>query len=251
MLLGQTVNAYRYGDCDFAGLLARVNDVAGLRRLWFTTSHPSHVDARFADALRDVGTVCPYLHLPVQSGSDAILDSMRRGYTSAGYRATIELLRDRVPNLALSSDIIVGYPGETQQDFEATMALVDAVGFDSLFVFLYSPRPGTTAIRHADDVPGDEKKRRFQVLNGHQQRAQARRNASRIGGREEVLVEGIGPDGRASGRTRDFKIVHIDGATTVGSLVDVEITGAGPNALLGCAIPASNSLTGSSAVPIL
>jgi tRNA-2-methylthio-N6-dimethylallyladenosine synthase len=234
MLLGQTVNAYRHAGVGFTDLLDRVHDVPGLRRLRFTTSHAEHVDARLADAFRDLPKLCPYLHLPVQSGSDPILESMRRGYTRDQYLETIALLRDRVPDLALSSDIIVGYPGETEADFQGTADLVDQVGFDSLFVFLYSPRPGTTAARLVDDVPDDEKLRRFRVLNDAQQARQRRRNADRIGDREEVLVDTVGENGRVSGRTRHFRIVHLDGGAELhGRMVDVEIVGAGPNALRG------------------
>jgi tRNA-2-methylthio-N6-dimethylallyladenosine synthase len=234
MLLGQTVNAYRHAGVGFTDLLERVHDVDGLRRLRFTTSHAEHVDARMADAFRDLTKLCPYLHLPVQSGSDRVLESMRRGYTRAQYLETVALLRDRVPELALSSDIIVGYPGETEADFEATAGLVDQVGFDSLFVFLYSPRPGTTALRLADDVPEEEKLRRFRVLNDAQQARQRRRNAARVGTGEQVLVDTVGEDGRVSGRTRHFRIVHLDGgATLLGRMIDVEIVGAGPNALRG------------------
>jgi tRNA-2-methylthio-N6-dimethylallyladenosine synthase len=234
MLLGQTVNAYRHGEVDFADLLARVDAVDGLRRLRFTTSHPEHVGPRMARALRDLPRVCPYLHLPVQSGSDRILADMRRGYTRRQYLDTAALLRDHVPALALSTDVIVGYPGETEADFEETVALVDEVRFDGVFVFMYSPRPGTTAIRVPDDVAPDEKLRRLQLINGLQQRAQAEAHRSRVGGREDVLVDTIGEDGRLAGRTRDFKIVHLDGPPSLlGHTVGVEIRSAGPNALVG------------------
>jgi tRNA-2-methylthio-N6-dimethylallyladenosine synthase len=234
MLLGQTVNAYRHGATDFAGLLAQVDDVAGLRRLRFTTSHPEHVDQRMADALRDLRRVCPYLHLPFQSGSDRVLASMRRGYTRQQYVDIIALLRDRVPDLALSTDVIVGYPGETAGEFEETLAVLEHVGFDALFAFTYSPRPGTLAQRLPDDVPEDEKRRRLHVLNGHQQQWQRRRHEARVGRVEEILVEGVDGGGRVSGRTRHFRIVHFEGAPDlVGRLVGVEITGAGPNALRG------------------
>jgi tRNA-2-methylthio-N6-dimethylallyladenosine synthase len=122
MLLGQTVNAYRHGDTDFAGLLERVDRVDGLTRLRFTTSHPEHVDDRMAAALRDLPRACPYLHLPFQSGCDRVLASMRRGYTRQGYLDTVALLRDRVPDLALSTDVIVGYPSETEAEFEETLS---------------------------------------------------------------------------------------------------------------------------------
>jgi tRNA-2-methylthio-N6-dimethylallyladenosine synthase len=232
MLLGQTVNAYRHGDTDFAGLLERVDGVAGLRRLRFTTSHPEHVGERMADAFRRLPRVCPYLHLPFQSGSDRVLASMRRGYTRQSYLDTVALLRDRVPDLALSTDVIVGYPGETEVEFEETLALLEAVGFDSLFAFTYSPRPGTAALRLPDDVSPDEKRRRLHAVNAHQQQWQRRRHDARVGTVEEVLVEAADGDGRVSGRSRHFRIVHLDGdGALVGSTVSVEITGAGPNAL--------------------
>jgi tRNA-2-methylthio-N6-dimethylallyladenosine synthase len=234
MLLGQTVNAYQYGEVGFADLLARAHDVPGLRRLRFTTSHPEHVDAAMANAFRDLPRLCPYLHLPVQSGSDPVLADMRRGYTRAQYLDTVALLRNRRPDLALSSDVIVGYPGETEEDFQATVSLVDEVGFGALFVFLYSPRPGTGALRRGDPVPEGEKKRRFQVLNARQQRAQRARHAECVGRIEEVLVDTVSEEGRLAGRTPHFRIVHLDGpAELLGTCVEVEITGAGPNSLLG------------------
>ena len=234
MLLGQTVNAYRSDGRDFADLLALVDAVPGLRRIRFTTSHPSHVTERFARALRDLERVCPYLHLPVQSGSDRVLASMRRGYTRAQYEEKVAMLRENVPSLALSSDVIVGYPGETAAEFDATLALVEQVGFDGLYSFSYSPRPGTTAIRLADDVSEAEKKRRLNVLNGHQQQWQRRRLESLVGSRDEVLVETLDGDGRVSGRTPHFRIVHFDGgASLLGRTVAVEITAAGSNSLQG------------------
>jgi tRNA-2-methylthio-N6-dimethylallyladenosine synthase len=250
MLLGQTVNAYRYGDVDFADLLRLVDAVPGLQRLRFTTSHAEHVTPRLADALGDLPRVCPYLHLPVQSGSDRILRSMRRGYTRREYLDTIRLLRSRVEDLALSSDVIAGYPGETESDFQATTDLVDEVGYEGLFVFAYSPRPGTTAIRSRDDVPEDEKRRRVGVLNAHQQRAQQRRNGAHVGRREEVLVDSVAGPGRVAGRTRHFRIVHLAGTPDlVGRTVEVEITGAGSNSLTG-KLP-TDSLTGPFPAPIL
>jgi tRNA-2-methylthio-N6-dimethylallyladenosine synthase len=234
MLLGQTVNAYRSNGVDFADLLTRVDSVAGLRRLRFTTSHPSHVTPRMADAFRDLRRVCPYLHLPVQSGSDRVLGSMRRGYTREEYLATIAMLRDRVPGIALSSDVIVGYPGETEAEFDETLSLLEAVGFDGLFSFSYSPRPGTTAQRLVDDVPEAEKKRRLHVVNGHQQQWQRRRNQALVGAQDEVLVETIDGEGRVSGRTPHFRIVHFDGPDSLlGQAVRVEITRSGPNSLQG------------------
>jgi tRNA-2-methylthio-N6-dimethylallyladenosine synthase len=234
MLLGQTVNAYHHGGTDFAGLLERVNGVPGLGRLRFTTSHPEHVNDRMAVALRDLDRLCPYLHLPFQSGSDRVLASMRRGYTCQGYLDTVARLRDRVPDLALSTDVIVGFPGETEAEFERTLSVLEAVGFDSLFAFSYSPRPGTTARRLADDVPEADKRRRLHVVNARQQQWQRRRHQARVGRVEEVLVESVDGPGRVSGRSRHFRIVHLDGPPDlVGRTVGVEVTGAGPNALQG------------------
>jgi len=233
MLLGQTVDAYRFGDVDFAGLLERVDAVPGLQRLRFTTSHPDHVSERLADAMRDLPRVCPYLHLPVQSGADRILASMRRGYDRARYLATIDLLRSRVPDLAISTDVIVGYPSESAVDFESTLRLLDDVEFDSVFVFAYSPRPGTTARILEDDVPEEEKRRRVQVLNGMQQRRQLGASQARIGERVLVLVD-TAEAGRASGRTPHFRIVHVDGdETLLGQCVEVEIVAGGANSLQG------------------
>jgi tRNA-2-methylthio-N6-dimethylallyladenosine synthase len=234
MLLGQTVNAYRHRGFDFAALLEQVSAVSGLERLRFTTSHPEHVDQRLADAISGLPKVCPYLHLPVQSGSDRILAHMRRGYSSGEYREKVAMLRAVTPGLALSSDVIVGYPTEDEAAFEETIALVDDVGFEGLFVFMYSPRPGTTAYRSADDVPEEEKLRRLQVLNERQQRFQAELNAVRVGRRYEVLVDTLVEPGRVSGRTRDFRIVHLDGEVgEIGRTVEVHITGSGPNSLSG------------------
>jgi tRNA-2-methylthio-N6-dimethylallyladenosine synthase len=234
MLLGQTVNAYRHGAVDFAELLARVDGVPGLARLRFTTSHPEHVDRSLGEALRDLRRLCPYLHLPFQSGSDRVLQSMRRGHTRAQYLEIIARLRDAVPDLALSSDVIVGYPGETPDEFEDTLAVLEDVGFDSLFVFAYSPRPGTSAALVADDVPGEEKQRRLQVVLDYQQRRQREQHAVRVGAVEEVLVDSLDGGGRVSGRTPHFRIVHFDGGEDLlGRLVKVEVTGAGPNALTG------------------
>jgi tRNA-2-methylthio-N6-dimethylallyladenosine synthase len=252
MLLGQTVNAYERDGVDFAGLLERVHDVRGLQRLRFTTSHPEHVSTRMADAFRDLPRLCPYLHLPVQSGSDRILESMRRGYDRATYVEKVGLLRDRRPDLALTSDVIVGYPGETEEDFEATVALVEEMDLEGLFVFTYSPRPGTTALRLEDDVPEDEKLRRLKVLNERQQRAQAVRNASRVGRVETILVDTVDEvAGRVAGRTPHFRIVHADGGPDLlGRTIEVHITGSGPNALTGARVGVSDSLTVGSAAPI-
>jgi tRNA-2-methylthio-N6-dimethylallyladenosine synthase len=244
MLLGQTVNAYRHGAVDFPDLLARTHDVAGLARLRFTTSHPSEVTRGMAEAFRDLPRLCPYLHLPVQSGSDTILHAMRRGYSRGEYLEKIAMLRECRPDIALSGDVIVGYPGETEREFEETVSLVEAVGFDGLFVFTYSPRPGTTALRDADDVSEAEKRRRFHVLNNRQQRAQALQNERLVGTTQRVLLEEEKGTNRLMGRTPQFRIVHCDGPVEwIGRFVDVEVTRAAPNSLVGVvAAPEPNAV---------
>lgn len=238
MLLGQTVNAYRWGKVDFPELLRLVHDCDDrLWRLRFTTSHPEHVDERFARCFAELPRLAPYLHLPVQSGSDAILADMRRGYTAGEYLDRLALLRSFRPDLALTADVIVGYPGETQEDFEATCRVVRDSEYEGLFVFLYSARPGTTAARQPDDVPEAEKKRRFRILNEQQQRQQRTRNQRIIGRTEEVLVEEIS-DGEGRGRTQHFRLVHfgVSGESqtpALGSVVKVRVTEAFPNSLRG------------------
>ena len=237
MLLGQTVNAYRFGDVDFPDLLRLVHDTDDrLWRLRFTTSHPEHVDEKFARCFAELPRLAPYLHLPVQSGADAILADMRRGYTAAEYLERLALLRAFRNDLALTADVIVGYPGETEQDFESTCRLVREANYDGLFVFLYSPRPGTTAIRKADDIPEAEKKRRFKVLNEQQQRQQRLRHQGYIGRVEDVLVEEV-MDGEGKGRTPHFRLVHFDAPpfanVTPGTRLNVKVTAAFPNSLRG------------------
>lgn len=237
MLLGQTVNAYRFGDTDFPDLLRLVHDTDDrLWRLRFTTSHPEHVDEKFARCFADLPRLAPYLHLPVQSGSDQILADMRRGYTARVYLDRLSLLRKHRPDLALTADVIVGYPGESEEDFEATCRVVRDAGFDGLFVFLYSPRPGTTAVLRKDDVPEAEKKRRFKVLNEQQQRQQRLRNQDFLGQMEEVLVEEV-TSGEGKGRSPHFRLVHFEAPDGCGALpgsrVGVRIQTAFPNSLRG------------------
>jgi tRNA-2-methylthio-N6-dimethylallyladenosine synthase len=238
MLLGQTVNAYCFGDVDFPDLLHLVHDAdERLSRLRFTTSHPEHVDEKFARCFAELPRLAPYVHLPVQSGADAILADMRRGYTAAEYLQRLALLRSFRKDLALTADAIVGYPGETEGDFEATCRVVRDAALDGLFVFLYSSRPGTTAMRRPDTISQAEKKRRFKVLNEQQQRQQRARNQDFIGRMEEVLVEEVSAT-EGKGRTPHFRLVHFDISTTApptppGALIQVRIAEAFPNSLRG------------------
>jgi tRNA-2-methylthio-N6-dimethylallyladenosine synthase len=239
-LLGQTINSYGKGlrpRIDLAGLLERVHEVEGIRRIRFITSHPSYVRPRLIEAMRDLPKVCPYLHFPAQSGSNRILAAMRRGYTRERYLALCDALRAEVPRLALASDFIVGFPGETPADFEETLDLVERVRFQNAFVFKYSARPGTAAAEMADDVPEEEKRRRHSMLLEAQQRISREINTTRIGTLEEVLVEGPSKTNPArwTGRTDRHQIVIFPPAEGVapGMFANVRIEDATAVALYG------------------
>ncbi|MBN2370529.1 MAG: tRNA (N6-isopentenyl adenosine(37)-C2)-methylthiotransferase MiaB [Vicinamibacteria bacterium] len=234
MFLGQMVNAYRWGKKDLADLLDHVAAIPKLRRLRFTSNHPTHITTKLAEVMRDHANICPQIHLPVQSGSDRILKSMRRGYTSKDYIEKVALLRRIVPDIAVTSDIIVGYPGETEDDFSETMRLLNEVRFDGLFSFLYSSRPGTLAQTFNDDVPLTTKRRRLNELNGWQQACQRARHREFIGTQESVLVDQVNSKGQLCGRTKHLRIVHFHGTESfIGKTVSVEIVDAGANSLTG------------------
>ncbi len=216
-LLGQNVNAYgrdRDVGCDFVDLLERVAATPGLLRLRFLTSHPADADARMMECFARLPALGAYLHLPLQSGSDRVLARMRRGYTVSEYLEKIDMARSACPDIALSTDIIVGFPGETRGDFEATLRAVEAARFDTMFSFKYSPRPHTAAARLSDDVPEAEKAARLRELQAMQDEITASRMLRFLGREEEVLVEG--PSTRAvtdgvptmMGRTSTNFIVH-------------------------------------------
>jgi len=238
-LLGQTVNSYGKGlkpYCDLGGLLRRVSEVDGIRRIRFITSHPSFVRPSLVEAMRDLPKVCKYLHIPVQSGSDRVLKAMRRGYTVERYLEICDTLRSQVAGIELASDWIVGFPGETAEDFDKSVALMERVRFQNSFIFKYSPRPGTDAASLADDVPEEEKKRRNQVLLDVQERLSLDANRRRIGQKMEVLVEGPSKRDprRQTGRTDTHQIVNFEaGRDLAGQFATVEITGASAVALSG------------------
>jgi tRNA-2-methylthio-N6-dimethylallyladenosine synthase len=210
-LLGQNVNAYHHGDVDFAGLLHQVDRLPGLRRIRFTTSHPGHLKRPIMEAMRDVPSVCNHLHLPAQSGSDRVLKAMNRGYTHSVYLSKIDQLRGLVPDIAFSTDLIVGFPGEDDEDFEATLALVREVEFDQIYAFVYSPRPGTAAATLEGIVPRQVAEDRLQALLALHDGIRLRRNHQLVGSVFEVLVDGPSPAGKATvkGRTRCNRIVHL------------------------------------------
>ena len=235
-LLGQNVNAWHEGPDDMAALLHQVDRVRGLRRLRFTTSHPGHLGRRIIEAMRDLPSVCNHLHLPAQSGSDRVLKRMKRGYTRRRYLEKIRALREAVPEVTLSTDLIVGFPGESEQDFQATIELLEEAAFDQLYAFAYSPRPGTPAAADADPVPEEVKGERLRRLLARQDAAQARRNAALVGREFEVLVDGpsrLDPS-VLKGRTRCNRIVHLPAAEARASgFVRVRITRAHAHSLTG------------------
>jgi len=237
-LLGQNVNAYHHAEDDLATLLRKVDRVAGVRRLRFTTSHPGHLKRAIMDAMRDVPSVCNHLHLPVQSGSDTILKAMNRGYTRDRYLEKIAYLRRVVPAIALSTDAIVGFPGESERDFHDTLSLLREIEYDQVFAFTYSPRPGTTAARLEGGLPEVEKQSRLAALLDLQDGIQARRNAALVGRTFEVLLDGPSrlDQGVMKGRTRCNRIVHLAPPHPASGLVPVRITRAHPHSLSGEAV---------------
>ncbi len=223
---------------DFAELLRRIDRETGIGRIRFTTSHPFDAHQWLFDAMRDVPSVCGHLHLPVQSGSDRMLALMRRGYTVESYRTKVDALRRTVPEMALTTDIIVGFPGETDEDFQQTAALMDALRYDGAFIFRYSPRPGTTAADLADDVPEEIKEARNQELLRLQERISLEKNRALIGRTVNVLVEGPGKRSTSGanlmGRTRANKVVIFAGEPALaGTCVDVRVQEATPFTLIG------------------
>jgi tRNA-2-methylthio-N6-dimethylallyladenosine synthase len=239
-LLGQTVNAYGRDltpPTDFAALLALVNDVEGIARIRFTTSNPYNMTAPLIEALRDLPRVCRYLHLPLQSGSNRILERMNRGYTREHYLRLIADLRDAVPDLGLSTDLIVGFPGETDEDFAHTLDMVERVGYDNVFAFRYSRRPGTPAAAMPDQVPADEKAARNARLLEVTSRVAVGRAQRLVGRVMPVLVDGLSRKNadEVAGRTECNRVVNFDGARRAfpGDLVDVRITEALPHSLRG------------------
>jgi tRNA-2-methylthio-N6-dimethylallyladenosine synthase len=239
-LLGQTVNAYGRDltpATDLAELFARVNDVAGLERIRFTTSNPYNLTPRLIAAMRDVPKVCEWFHLPLQSGSDAVLERMNRGYTRAQYLDLIAALRDAEPSLAFSTDLIVGFPGETEADFDQTVEMIERVGYDNVFVFRYSRRPGTPAATMPEQVSDDVKADRNRRLLAVVERVTGERSRSLAGRTMEVLVDGVSRrnPGELAGRTRCNRVVNFDGQgqVAVGDIVHVRVTDALPHSLRG------------------
>lgn len=240
-LLGQTVNSYRdpsSARLGFADLLVRVAEVNGIRRVRFTTSHPRDFMPDIVQAIDAHPALCDHIHLPVQCGSNAVLHRMLRTYTREEYLEKIDCIRGARRAISISTDIIVGFCGETEEDFEQTLSLLDGVRYDQVFSFKYSPRPNTTAGQWADDVAEPEKARRLAELQERQRQIQLRRNQGLIGDTFEVLVEGYQPRlGQVLGRTSSNRLINFPGEPQwVGSYLDVRVTGAGPNSLAGTCV---------------
>ena len=240
-LLGQNVNSYRGVDregkqWDFTDLIYGLNEIEGLERIRFMTSHPKDLSDRLIDAFARCDKLCNYIHLPVQAGSSSVLKRMNRKYNREQYLELVRKLREAVPDIAISTDIIVGFPGETEEDFQQTLELAKEVRYDSAFTFLYSPRPGTPAAEYEDQIPETVKHERFnrlvEIMNG----ISAEKNAAYVGRVCKVLVDG--PDKKAkgmlSGRTEEFKLVNFEGPEeNTGQTVEVEITGSNTFSLIG------------------
>jgi tRNA-2-methylthio-N6-dimethylallyladenosine synthase len=241
-LLGQNVNAYRgpnhQGDIvDFAELLHIVACVPGIERIRYTTSHPVEFSDALIDAYADIPQLVDHLHLPVQSGSDRILAAMKRGHTVLEYKSKIRRLRKIRPNISISSDFIIGFPGETEADFSATMKLIEEIGFDNSFSFIYSARPGTPAADLRDDTDEKTKKQRLQVLQARISQHAMQISRQMVGSTQRILVTGVSKKdpGQLQGRTENNRAVNFSAVdlALIGQFVDVEIAAALPNSLRG------------------
>jgi tRNA-2-methylthio-N6-dimethylallyladenosine synthase len=245
-LLGQNVNSYRDPSAqgwDFARLLDETGRVAGIRRVRFTTSHPRDFMKSIVDAIDENPALCNHVHLPVQSGSTGVLSRMRRLYTRDEYMRRIDWMKNAKRDIAITTDIITGFPGETEEDFQATLRLADQVEYDSMFIFKYSRRPNTSAVAYEDHIAEEEKTRRLMILQERQRAIQIRRNATYIGKTEQVHVEGYNlATGQWIGRTMQNKTLNFqdpdlpapqEDRTLVGQYVDVLVTRSGPNSLAG------------------
>jgi tRNA-2-methylthio-N6-dimethylallyladenosine synthase len=240
MLLGQNVNSYGKtmpNEISFAELLRQVDRIDGIRRIRFTTSHPHDLSPELIEAFATVDNLCEHLHLPVQSGSDSVLARMRRGYTRDEYVRRVERLRERCPEISLSTDIIVGFPGESEHEFNETVELLERLQYNDIFSFTYSPRPHTVSAKlYSDDIPEKTKKDRLAAVQGLQLGISLRKNRESIGEIETILVEGRSrlKGGRVMGRTRGNRIVNTTGGEDlIGTFQRVRITGATATSLIG------------------
>jgi tRNA-2-methylthio-N6-dimethylallyladenosine synthase len=236
VLLGQNVNAWQHDGRGLADLIRALATIGGLERLRYTTSHPADMTDSLIAAHGEVEKLMPYLHLPVQSGSDRILKAMNRSHTTQSYLATLEKMRAARPDIALSGDFIVGFPGETEEDFEATLQIVDAVRYASAYSFKYSARPGTPAAVMEDQIPREIMDDRLQRLQARITENQLAFNRSKVGVDTQVLIERKGRhEGQMIGRSPWLQSVHLDTDARPGDIVDVTLVAAGPNSMTGAA----------------
>ena len=247
-LLGQNVNSYRDpdGKKTFAELLVALAEIAGIRRVRFTTSHPRDFGRDIVEAIDATPALCDHVHLPVQSGSTRVLDAMQRLYTREQYLERISWIQAARRDISLTSDLIVGFPGETEAEFEETLSLMDVVGYDSVFTFKYSARPNTPALAMEDAIPDAEKARRLAVVNDRQKQIGARRNQRHVGQVLEVMVEAQNPArGQWVGRTSQIKVMNFTVPAgiepAIGSYVPVRVTASFPNSLVGEMTPIVSS----------
>ncbi|MEO7520582.1 MAG: tRNA (N6-isopentenyl adenosine(37)-C2)-methylthiotransferase MiaB [Gemmatimonas sp.] len=254
VLLGQTVNSFSNGEHDFADLLRAVGSVDGIRRVRYTSPHPNDFSDRVIAALAEVPAVCEHVHLPMQSGSTSMLKRMLRRYSRETYIESVERLRRAVPGIAITTDIIVGFPGESDEEFEETLSLCREVRFDDAFMFKFSPREGTPATRMPAEwtVPDDVVSERFTRLMGTVRGIARERNLVRLGERVEVLVEKVARDGELlQGRTRDFKTVVIPAAAAaIGDYLDVVLSGTTGATFTGSPITTSRHIPDNSRTPL-
>jgi len=234
VLLGQNVNAWCDGERGLAALIRSLAKIDGLERIRYTTSHPVNMTDDLIAAHAEVAKLMPYLHLPVQSGSDRVLKRMNRSHTVETYLATIDKMRAACPDVALSGDFIVGFPGETEQDFEATLQIVDTVRYAAAYSFKYSPRAGTPAALMEDQIPREMMDERLQRLQARIADNQLAFNSSKVGVETQVLIERVGRRaGQMIGRSPWLQSVHLDTAAKPGEIVDVTLVAAGPNSMTG------------------
>jgi tRNA-2-methylthio-N6-dimethylallyladenosine synthase len=237
VLLGQNVNAWAHDGSGFADLIRALAKIDGLERIRYTTSHPADMKDELIAAHAKVDKLMPYLHLPVQSGSDRILKAMNRSHTTETYLATIEKMRSARPDIALSGDFIVGFPGETDEDFEATLKIVDAVRYAAAYSFKYSARPGTPAATMEDQIPREIMDDRLQRLQAKITENQLAFNRSKIGVDTQILIERKGRhDGQMIGRSPWLQSVHVETDARPGELLDVTLVAAGPNSMTGAVL---------------
>jgi tRNA-2-methylthio-N6-dimethylallyladenosine synthase len=242
-LLGQNVNTFGRDLTVpgsgrrplFAELLRAVDSVEGIRRIRFTSPHPHDFTPDVIEAMADCDAVCEHIHFPLQSGSDRVLAAMRRSYRSARYLSWLDRIREAVPQIAVTTDIIVGFPGETEEDFRGTLDVVERARFDQAYTFQYSPRPGTAAAGFDEQVPKEVVQERFDRLVELQERFSLAHNEALVGSTMELLIEGEGRKGGAQGRTRTNKVVHVGGSHVPGTFLDAEIVSGHPHHLGGVA----------------